>query len=33
VNLQGAKAIALIVEHADRGDVQDYANWLDARLE
>jgi hypothetical protein len=33
VNIRGAKGIALIVEHADRGDIQDHANWLDARLE
>jgi hypothetical protein len=33
VEISGARAIALIVEHADRGDIQDHANWLDARLE
>ncbi|MBW3598296.1 MAG: NPCBM/NEW2 domain-containing protein [Planctomycetes bacterium] len=33
VEVSGARAMALIVEYADRGDVQDYANWLDARLE
>ncbi len=33
VSLEGAKAIALIADFSDRGDVQDYANWLDARLE
>jgi hypothetical protein len=33
VNIGGARGLALIVEHADRGDVLDHANWLDARLE
>jgi hypothetical protein len=33
VNIAAAKAIALIVEHADRGDMQDYADWIDARVE
>jgi hypothetical protein len=32
VDLTGAKAIALLVDFADRGDEQDLANWLDARL-
>ena len=27
-----AKAIALAVEYADRGDELDHADWLDARL-
>lgn len=33
VDVSGAQALALIVEYGDRGDSQDYANWLDARLE
>jgi hypothetical protein len=33
VSLEGARGIALIADFSDRGDVQDYANWLDARLE
>jgi hypothetical protein len=33
IDVTGARGLALIVEHADRGDVQDHANWLDARLE
>lgn len=32
VDVSGAKRIALIVEAADRGDVGDHADWLDARL-
>jgi hypothetical protein len=33
VDLAGAKRISLLVESADFGDLRDYANWLDARLE
>ncbi len=32
VEIRNAKAIALVVDYADRGDVRDYANWLGARL-
>lgn len=32
VDLEGVKAITLMVDYADRGDTQDHANWLDARL-
>jgi len=32
VDLEGAKAITLIVDYADRGDVLDHADWLDAHL-
>jgi hypothetical protein len=32
VELKGAARLALIVEFADRGDVLDHANWLNARL-
>lgn len=32
VELKSAARIALIVEFADRGDVLDHANWLNARL-
>lgn len=32
LNIEGAKAIALAVDYADRGDVLDYADWLGARL-
>jgi hypothetical protein len=32
VALEGAKRISLLVDFADRGDVQDHLNWLDARL-
>jgi len=32
VDLVGATAITLIVDYADRGDEQDLANWLNARL-
>jgi hypothetical protein len=32
VDLKGATAITLIVDYADRGDEQDLANWLNARL-
>jgi hypothetical protein len=33
VDIGGAKGVALIVEHADLGDVQDHANWLDMWVE
>jgi hypothetical protein len=32
VNLGSAKRLALVVDFADKGDVQDHADWLDARL-
>jgi hypothetical protein len=32
VDVSGARAMALIVDFAERGDVLDHANWLDARL-
>ena len=32
VDLSGAKRLDLIVDFADRADVQDHADWLDARL-
>jgi hypothetical protein len=32
VDLAGAKKLELIVEYADRADVLDHADWLDARL-
>ena len=32
VPLKGAKRLELIVDYAKRGDVQDYADWADARL-
>ncbi|MCE9545809.1 MAG: NPCBM/NEW2 domain-containing protein [Planctomycetia bacterium] len=32
VDLTGAKRISLLVDYADRGDVLDHADWLDARL-
>lgn len=32
VDIAGARAIALAIETADRGDEGDHANWLDARL-
>jgi hypothetical protein len=32
VDLKGAAALTLIVDYADRGDEQDLANWLNARL-
>ena len=32
LQLRGAQKMALIVDYADRGDVLDRANWLDARL-
>ncbi|MCG8449295.1 MAG: NPCBM/NEW2 domain-containing protein [Pirellulales bacterium] len=33
VQLGSASQIALVTDYADHGDEQDYANWLDARLE
>lgn len=33
VDVSTSRGLALIVEYADRGDMQDHANWLDARLE
>jgi hypothetical protein len=32
VDLRGAKKLELLVDYADRADVLDHANWLDARL-
>jgi hypothetical protein len=32
VDLSGVKRISLLVDFADRGDVLDHADWLDARL-
>ena len=32
VDLAGARAIALVVDFSERGDQQDHADWLDARL-
>ena len=32
VDTTGGKRLSLIVEFADRGDEQDHADWLDARL-
>jgi len=32
VDLRGAARMALVVDYADRGDVLDHANWLNARL-
>jgi hypothetical protein len=32
VELNGAEAITLTVDYAERGDERDHANWLDARL-
>jgi len=32
VDIRGAKALSLAVEFADRADVLDHANWLNARL-
>jgi hypothetical protein len=32
VDVRGAKKLELIVDYADRGDVLDHADWLDARL-
>jgi hypothetical protein len=32
VDLTGAKKLELVVDYADRADVLDHADWLDARL-
>ena len=32
VDLSGGKRLDLVVDFADRADVQDYADWLDARV-
>lgn len=32
VPLEGIRRLALLVQHADRGDVRDHANWLHARF-
>jgi hypothetical protein len=32
VDLRGAKKLELLVDYADRADVLDHANWLDARI-
>lgn len=32
VSLADAERLALVVQHADRGDLQDHANWLHARI-
>ena len=32
VPLAGVRRLALLVEHADRGDIHDHANWLHARF-
>jgi endo-alpha-N-acetylgalactosaminidase len=32
VDLAGAKKLELVVDYADRADVLDHADWLDARL-
>ncbi|HEX4149894.1 MAG TPA: NPCBM/NEW2 domain-containing protein [Pirellulales bacterium] len=32
VDLRGAKQLSLVVDFAERGDQQDYADWLNARL-
>jgi len=32
VDTTGGKRLSLMIEFADRGDVLDHANWLDARL-
>jgi hypothetical protein len=32
VDVRGAKKLELMVDYADRGDVLDHADWLDARL-
>lgn len=33
IELKDVQALILMVDYADRGDVLDHANWLDARLE
>jgi hypothetical protein len=32
IDLEGAKTLILITEYGDRGDVQDLADWVDARI-
>ena len=32
VSLEGVRRLALVVQHADRGDVKDHADWLHARI-
>ena len=32
VDLTGAKKLELVVDYADRADVLDHADWLDARI-
>jgi hypothetical protein len=32
VDLSGAKQLDLVVDYADRADVLDHADWLNARL-
>jgi hypothetical protein len=32
VDVAGARQISLVVDYADHGDEQDYADWLNARL-
>ena len=32
VSLEGVERLALVVQHADRGDVRDHADWLQARI-
>ncbi len=32
VDVSGAKRVDLVVDYADRADVQDHANWLGARF-
>jgi hypothetical protein len=32
VDIRGAKKLELVVDYADRGDVLDHADWLDARI-
>ncbi len=32
VDVRGAKKLELLVDYADRADVLDHADWLDARL-
>ena len=32
VDVRGGKKLELVVDYADRADVLDHADWLDARL-
>jgi hypothetical protein len=32
VPLNGGESLTLVVDYGERGDVQDYVNWLNARL-